>query len=115
MMPYLASGAALRLHRAPPAAQSYVEVFVQLPPGAEPRTVRVELDTHALSVYIGDERVFEGPLFAPVKAEESVWLISASAAAAPALVSLLRGAASLTRAPRVIAVAQRMACLRSSC
>ena len=53
---------------------------MQLPPGAEPRTVRVELATQALAVYIGEERVFEGPLFAPVKAEESVWLISAFAA-----------------------------------
>ena len=39
--------------------------------------MRVELTTHSLAVYIGDERVFDGPLFAPVKAEESVWLISA--------------------------------------
>ena len=56
---------------------------MQLPPGAEPRTVRVELATQALAVYIGEERVFEGPLFAPVKAEESVWLISAFATRRP--------------------------------
>ena len=53
---------------------------MQLPPGAEPRTVRVELTTQTLAVYIGEERVFEGQLFAPVKAEESVWLISAFSA-----------------------------------
>ena len=50
---------------------------MQLPRGAEPRTVRVELTTQTLAVHIGEERVFHGPLFAPVKAEESVWLISA--------------------------------------
>jgi hypothetical protein len=57
-------------------------VFVQLPPGVEPRSARVELTTHAIAVHVGDERVLAGPLFAPVKAEESVWLVSESLALA---------------------------------
>jgi hypothetical protein len=57
-----------------------VEVFVQLPPGVDPRAARVELTPHAIAVHMGDERVLAGPLFAPVKAEESVWLVSASPA-----------------------------------
>lgn len=63
--------------RAPPISQSYVFVYVQLPPGVEPRQARVDLTPHSLAVHIGDERVLSGPLFAPIKAEESVWLISA--------------------------------------
>ena len=51
---------------------------MQLPPGVEPRAARVELSPHAIAVHVGDERVLAGPLFAPVKAEESVWLVSAS-------------------------------------
>ena len=51
---------------------------MQLPPGVEPRSARVELTPHAIAVHVGDERVLAGPLFAPVKAEESVWLVSAS-------------------------------------
>jgi hypothetical protein len=79
-----------RAHSAcPPVSQSYVFVYVQLPPGVEPRQARVDLTPHSLAVHIGDERVLSGPLFAPVKAEESVWLISARPPAGRRFVALL--------------------------
>lgn len=56
--------------------QSYVEVFMQLPAGVAPRRVVVALSPTALRVAVGDEPLFGGALFAAVKAEESLWLIS---------------------------------------
>jgi len=53
-----------------------VEVFVPLPPGTAASAVRVTLTPTALAVHVGGLRVLEGPLFAPVKAEDSVWAIA---------------------------------------
>jgi hypothetical protein len=55
---------------------------VQLPPGAAPKSARVALTPHSIAVHIGEERVLGGELFAAVKAEESVWLVSASSSPA---------------------------------
>ena len=58
-------------------AQSYVEVFVRLPPGVEPSSVLVHLTPASLHVRFGEETILGGDLFSAVKAEESVWLMSA--------------------------------------
>ena len=57
--------------------QSYVEVFVRLPPGVEPSSVHVHLTPASLYVRFGEDTILGGDLFSAVKAEESVWLMSA--------------------------------------
>lgn len=61
--------------------QSYVEVFVRLPQGVEPSSVHVHLTPACLHVRFGEETILGGELFSAVKAEESVWLMSALTAA----------------------------------
>lgn len=61
----------------PARPQSYVEVYVLLPPGVEARDARVTLTPTSILVTLGEETVLQGELFAPIKAEESVWLVSA--------------------------------------
>ena len=61
----------------PRPLQSYVEVFVLLPPGAYGSDVRVTLSPTRMEVAIGEDTVLAGELFAAIKAEESVWLVCA--------------------------------------
>jgi hypothetical protein len=56
--------------------QSYVEVFVLLPPGLDPKAVVVQLTPSTLRVCMGENMIVDGELYAPIKAEESVWLIT---------------------------------------
>lgn len=57
--------------------QTFVEVFVLLPPGCRgARDVEVELSSDALDVRVCEQEVLAGELFAPIKAEASTWIIS---------------------------------------
>ena len=73
----LSSRAQSRSSALPARSQSYVEVYVLLPPGVEARGARVTLTPTSILVTLGEETVLQGELFSPVKAEESVWLVSA--------------------------------------
>eukprot|EP00976_Prorocentrum_cordatum_P076131 1182176-Prorocentrum_minimum.AAC.2 len=53
--------------------QSYVEVYVQLPPGTRANAVFVELRTSSLSVTIEGQTYLKGDLYAPIKQDMSVW------------------------------------------
>lgn len=57
--------------------QTYVEVFVLLPPHcAGSRHVDVTMTSDSLDVHVCGDAVLSGELFAPIKAEASTWLIS---------------------------------------
>ena len=51
---------------------------MMLPAGAYGSDVQVTLKPESIAVTIGGETVLQGALFAAIKAEESVWLVSAS-------------------------------------
>ncbi len=51
---------------------------MQLPPGARPKAAHVALTPSSICVRVGEERILAGDLFSAIKAEESVWLVSAS-------------------------------------
>mmetsp|Transcript_27506 Transcript_27506/g.52351 ORF Transcript_27506/g.52351 Transcript_27506/m.52351 type:complete len:300 (+) Transcript_27506:194-1093(+) len=56
--------------------QSHVNIYVQLPHGTSARAVMVDLQPNYLSVTVGTDVLFKGDLYAPVKLEDSTWLIN---------------------------------------
>jgi hypothetical protein len=58
--------------------QSFVELFVKLPPGSTKADVEVEFDTTRISVRVLGDVVVRGALCAAIKVELSTWVIGTS-------------------------------------